>query len=103
MPDSETMYATETYVLQPTEMSKTLSTYVLFFFVLTSFFWILGFSFNFSFLHSKGKRSNAGRVGGSSSPVSPRKRHADPGRTFVFAMLAAIVSLLVLWALGNKC
>jgi hypothetical protein len=82
---------------------------IILFLILVCFFWIIGFSFNFSFLRCKGKRSCKDSEGGgsdtssssSSSSVNSCEKpgqQADPGRTFVFAIIISLIILLIIWA-----
>jgi len=102
-------------------MNKTsykVSVYILVFFILVAIFWIIGFSFNFSFLRCKGKRchgtvgetkggdgggsddghSDDGNGGSSGSNNCNRNTWADPGRCLVFAIIISLIILLIIWA-----
>lgn len=93
--------------------SYKVSAFILVFLILVSFFWVIGYSFNFSFLQCKGKRSS--RVGGSddgsNDDVSSngnncrKNQQADPGRTFVFSIIISLIILLIIWAFmaARKC
>jgi hypothetical protein len=94
--------------------STRVSGFILLFFILVSFFWIVGYSFNFSFLRCKGKRSckdgdsvtdHEGSESSSSSSCPRKEQLADPGRTFVFAIIVSLIILLLLWAFWStrKC
>jgi len=85
--------------------STRVSGFILLFFILVSFFWIVGYSFNFSFLRCKGKRSSKDDVSSveegsttSSTCDNRKEQKADPGRTFVFAIIVSLIILLILWA-----
>jgi hypothetical protein len=77
-----------------TPCSGELSGYILFFFILTSFFWVLLYSFNFSFLQKR-CRKNSTRVVLSDFDSA---RIADPGRCFVGSIVIALFIIGVAWA-----
>jgi hypothetical protein len=147
MDTQETLSVVMAPVAAPMAKSYQLSAFVLVFFVLVSMFWIIGFSFNFSFLRCKKTRHHnqvggdsphghrggggghhggghdgdadshyssdsdrssdhggSGSGSGSGSGDSCRRGPPDGGRCFVFAIVSALVLLLILWALGMaKC
>jgi len=78
--------------------------FILVFFILMTFFWVLGFSFNFSFLRCKGKRRPI-RNGDDSENTSmssdesccDKQPYADPGRTFVYSIVTSLIVLFIIW------
>jgi hypothetical protein len=93
--------------------SAKVSAFILVFLILVSFFWIIGYSFNFSFLRCKGKRSSrvgsddgSSESGGSNNGDScGRSQQADAGKAFVFALIISLIILLIIWAFmaARKC
>lgn len=88
--------------------SYKVSAFILVFLILVSFFWVLGYSFNFGFLQCKGKRSSRMDNSYDNSSISDtvcKKGQADPGRTFVFSIIISLLFLLIFWACiaARKC
>ncbi len=93
--------------------STRVSAFILVFLILVSFWWVVGYSFNFSFLRCKGKRTSQvgsdvgsdAESGISDASCNNKGRQADPGRTFVFAIIVSIIILLIIWAFmaSRKC
>ena len=77
------------------------SAFILIFIILISFFWVLGFSLNFSILRCKNKRYNS-RVDDNSDSDSNSESNsnlkADPGRTLVFDVIISLIFLFLIWA-----
>ena len=74
--------------------SGELSGYMLYFFILSSFFWVFLFSFNFSFLQKRDRKNSARLV----SSDFNSDRMADPGKCFVASIIIAIFVIGVTWA-----
>lgn len=77
-----------------TGRSAELSGYMLYFFILSSFFWVLLFSFNFSFLQKRCRKNTVRLV----SSDFNSDRIADPGRCFVASIILAIFVIGVTWS-----
>jgi hypothetical protein len=71
-----------------------LGEYILVFFILISFFWIIGYSFSFNFLRRKTCR-NIVKVG---SFEHDENTLADPAKCFVFSIIASLIVIAIWWA-----